>query len=220
MIHESLRRKLVHETAWSRTFEVEPGFHAYESKFEADGISVNVQDVTAKWESWDMNEKLDFAKAFQAKRDFSQSDEQVLDLLMEKGDDRVRATIALSLTRHSDKVRVLRFLSERATNQQEGRGNFIQALYVLGDRNAVPGLRKLHDKLQKHLSEHGRSDLGLVFSFLTCCEALAALDSPAPYNDEIRLFLDDANELIRLHAERALAGPQPEEFLGGPPRTN
>src|SRR5712692_1496025 len=79
MIHPSLRKKLVREGRWSRVFEVEPNFFAYESKFEADGLSISVDELSADWNSWEDLEKLDFANAFRSKVEITNSDEKVLE---------------------------------------------------------------------------------------------------------------------------------------------
>jgi len=213
MIHPSLRKKLVREGRWSRVFEVEPNFFAYESKFEADGLSISVDELSADWNSWEDLEKLDFANAFRSKVEITNSDEKVLEFLMGKGDERVWSTMALCLTRHSNKAMTLDFLLERLNTGSEPKSNFIQALYVLGDPAAVPRLLELHDRLSEQVKEtQGTADRWIVYDFLKCCEALVYFGGVELYQDEIRPFLDNPDERIRNHAQRALAGPQPEEF--------
>jgi hypothetical protein len=213
MINPALRKKLVHEDRWSRVFEVEPNFFAYESKFEADEVPVSVEQLREEWLSWNDSEKLNFARAFRQKRQIAERDEKILEFLMTEGDEPLWSTIALCLTRHSDRKVILSFLLERLGSGTEPKANFIQALYVLGDIAALPSLHELHDRLAEE-TEHaeGREDRRKIADLLKCCEALAYLEKSERYKDQIRRFLEHPDESIRVQAQLALAGPQPEEF--------
>lgn len=215
MIDKSLKKKLVHEDRWSRTYEADVNFYASESKFEADGVSVSVEDLSSAWGSWDDAEKVSFVNAYRSKTQFVESDEKILEFLMAKGNEPVWSTIASSLSLHySNKKAVLNFLLERLKSSSEPKSNFIQALYILGDMAALPSLHQLHDRLSEHVRNmsKGYVDHWAVNDFLRCCEALAYLEKAERYQDEIRPFLHDPDELIRIHAQNAIAGPQPEEF--------
>jgi hypothetical protein len=214
MINPSLRRKLVHEDRWSRVFEVEPNFFAYESKLDADDVSVSVEELRREWPSWGDSEKLSFASAFRQKRQIAKRDEEILEFLMAEGNEAVWSTIALCLTRHSDQKVILNFLLERLRSGTEAKANFIQALYVLGDLAALPALHRLHDGLSERVKAPPGGDIDewTVNDFLRCCEALAYLEKDERYQDEIRPFLNHPDPFVRLHAQNALAGPQPEEF--------
>ena len=213
MIDPSLKKKLVHEDRWSRTYQAAEDFYAFESKFEADGLSVSVEELSVGWDSWGKGERLSFANAYRSKTQFLESDEKVLEFLMAKGDEPVWSTVALCLTRHSNKKMVLDFLLERLRSGSEPKSNFIQALYVLGDAAAIPNLHELHGRLsQKTKQAQGELDRWTIYDFLKCCEALAYLEKMEGYREEIRRFLDHPDELVRIQAQMALAGPQPEEF--------
>jgi hypothetical protein len=213
VLHESLRKNLVRETKWSRTYQPQPGFLAFESKFEADGLTVSVEDLSSQWDSWSESDRLDFANAFIQKAHVTRTDEEAMDFLVAKGDEQVWSTIALYLTRHSNKGMVLDFLLERLVTPLGPKGNFIQALYVLGDKRAVPTLHQLHDRLSEQVrSPQGEADRWTVYDFLICCEALVYFGGSHRYQDEIRSFLMHPDERIRNQAQHALEGPQPEEF--------
>lgn len=211
MIHQSLRKKLVHEDRWSRVFEVEPNYYAYESKFEADGLSASVEQIRAEWEGWSDSERLNFAKAFRHKRTFGKREEEIVEFLMQNGDERIWSTIALLLTQHSEKSVVLSFLLERLKVGTEPKSNYIQALYVLRDAGALPGLHALHDRLREQIHS-AQADRWAICDFLKCCEAMVFLEGGENYRDEIRGFLGHPDEVVRGQATIALAGPQPEEF--------
>ena len=215
MIDPSLKKKLVHEDRWSRTYEAGENFYASESKFEADHLSVSVEELSSAWDSWDESEKISFVNAYRSKAQFVESDERILEFLMAKGDEPVWSTIASSLAlHHSNKKMVLEFLLKRLTSGSEPKSNYVQALYVLGDVAALPSLHELHDQLSEQVKRapQRQVDHWTVNDFLRCCEALGYLEKTEHYRDEIRPFLDDPDELVRIHAQNALAGPQPEEF--------
>lgn len=212
MIHPSLRKNLVREDQWSRVYQPEPNFFAYESKFE-DGASVTVSEISAMWDSWDESQRLGFAKAFAHKSPLNKEDEEVYEFLMAKGDEKVGSEIALSLTRHSDKKQVLNFLLDRLVTGTEPKANFIQALYVLRDGAALSRLHELHGRLSGEIKrQQGGLDHWVICDYLKCCEALAFLEKAERYSEEIRPFLNHPDRAIRAQAEMAFAGPQPEEF--------
>lgn len=214
MIDPSLKKKLVHEDRWSRTYQAGENFYASESKFEADGLSVSVEELSSAWDSWNESERLSFVNAYRSKTHFLPSDEKILEFLMARGDEAVWSTIASSLTLyHSNKKMTLDFLLERLRSGSEPKSNFIQALYVLGDVGTLPSLHQLHDRLSVEIKQaEGEPDHWTIYDFLKCCEALAYLEKSERYRDEIRPFLEHSAELVRIQAQMALDGPQPEEF--------
>jgi hypothetical protein len=212
MIDPSLRKNLVHEDQWSRVYQPEPNFFAYESKFE-EGASVTVEEISAVWDSWDGSQKMAFGKAFAHKPHINKTDEGVYEFLIARGDERVWSEIALSLTRHSNKRLVSNFLLERLCSSSEPKANFIQALYVLKDEAAISSLHELYDRLSNEIRRaQSQPDRWKICDFLRCCEAIVYLEGKESYRDEIRPFLEHPDELIRIQAQIALAGPQPEEF--------
>jgi hypothetical protein len=123
MIHPSLRKNLVREDQWSRVYQPEPNFFAYESKFE-DGVSVSVSEISAIWDSWDESQRLGFAKAFARKSPLNREDEAVHEFLMAKGDEKAWSEIALSLTRHSDKKQILNCWTGSSLARSQRRTSF------------------------------------------------------------------------------------------------
>jgi len=214
MIDRSLKKNLVHEDRWSRVYNPEPNFYASESKFEADGISVSIEELTSAWDSWNDSERLSFVNAYRVKTQFSKPDEQILEFLMAKGNELVWSTIAGTLSlHHSNKRVVLDFLLQRLRSSSEPKSNFIQALYLLGDLTALRDLQELYGRLSGEVNRSGgQPDVWIICDFLKCCEALAYLEKTERYRDDIQAFLEHPDETIRNQAQMALAGPQPEEF--------
>lgn len=212
MIDPSLKKKLVHEDRWSRTYEAGENFYASESKFDADGLSVSLEELSSDWDSWNESERLSFVNAYRSKAQFVQTDEKVLEFLVAKGDDPVWSTIAASLAlHHSNKKMVLEFLMERLKRSTEPKSNFILGLCILRDKAALPELHQLHDQLAERVkaAPQGKADHWIINDFLRCCQALGYLEKTEYYEEEIRPFLNDPDEIIRIHARNALATPQP-----------
>src|SRR2546425_1264460 len=192
------RKNLVRETMWSRTYQVGKKAFAYESKFKAGGLSISVGELTPMWDSWGDSGKLDFASAFSKKVDIAGRDEKVLEFLMARGDERVLSTIALCLTRHSDRKMVLNFLLERLRSGSEPKGNFIQALAMLGDLEAVAGIREVYGQVSTEINRRGAdADKWLILDFVVCCSALSRLEDSPSYREQIKPFLNHPNEAVR-----------------------
>ena len=209
MIHSSLRRKLVHETKWSRTYEVQPGYYAYESKFESDGFSVELSEVSSGWNSWSESEKLDFAKAFQEKASITAADEHVLEFLMGHGDESVLSSIAICLTRLSSKAKIIPFLLARLESGSEPKANYLQALGMLGDRVAIPSIKALHDHLMANIERSGgEPNEWMVLDFFAACMTLDKLDGTTNYRADIEPFLTHAGSIGAM-AKMWIAGGPP-----------
>ena len=213
MIDPALRKKLVREDRWSRIFEVAPNSYAYESKLKDGETVVSAEELRADWLAWSAAQRLEFAQAFQQRQRLTPEDERILEFLMSNGDDRIWSTIALVLVHHSNRRLVVEFLVEKLLSTAEPRANLIQALYVIGDRSTLPVLRQMHDRLSREVSSDERTDDAMkIVDFLTACKALAYLEKSARYESQIRSFLAHPDEIIRIQAQLALEGPQPEEF--------
>ena len=107
--------ELVKETEWSRQYLIAPKTTFYESKFDSDDLQIKAEDIINRWEGFGRSERLDFAQALahNCKTTFSVEEEKILRFLMEAGDEKIWATIALALCRHSDRELVIRFIVNR-----------------------------------------------------------------------------------------------------------
>jgi hypothetical protein len=198
-------KKILKEDRWSRLYETDRYPFVYESKFRTDGISISTDQLTKEWGSWSVSERLSFANAFREKLEITAEDETILEFLMANGDDRVRTTIATSLTRHSNKDAVLEFLIQQLECDLEMAANYLQALTILGNPKALPAIRSCHTQMLAKIEEpRGDPDHSLIVSFLSCCATLWKMDGGPAYRDIIRSYLNHADEPIRNFAKACL----------------
>ena len=202
---DPLRKRLLKEDKWSRIYETEREFVFYESKFQADGLSISVGELTSEWQSWSASERLCFAQAFNRKPEIRKEDEEVLEFLMRNEDEQIWASITIALPKHSNKKMILNFLLERLASGSEAKANSVHALGILGDPTAVPALRELHARLSLEIKAAGETeDPGPITELISCCQALVRLESSKDHEREIESFLTHSDKRVRGWAEYLL----------------
>jgi hypothetical protein len=203
-------RKILRDEKWSRTYEAEDGAAVNVSKFLTDDINIAATHFRMEWASWDDSEKLTFAHAFRSKPQFSAEDEKILDFLMAVTDERVWVSIATCLPRHSQRKEVLAFLLRCVSSGSEPKANYIRALNIMGDAEAIAGIKALHSHLSAQLTVEGsRADVRLIFDFVPCCSALAKLERSTVYSDQIRAYLNHPDRNVRDFSKVYLEGGPP-----------
>jgi hypothetical protein len=191
-------KKVLHEDRWSVIYEEKNGVSVNVSKFLSGGITISADEIAREWSSWSATEKISFAHAFSQKPTCTQEDERILDFLMGVDDERVWTSIAYGLTRHSQKKRVLEFLTDRLKSGSEPKANYAYALGALGAPEAVPTLKGLHDRFAKEIAAAGaEADRTLILDFVVCCWSLAKLEGSSRYREDIKPFLDHRNKYVR-----------------------
>ena len=193
-----LNKKLIRENRWFKVFEMQAGVQARVSKFMTDELTIRATELKDEWVSWSESERLAFAQAFSVKREITREDEEILDFIIHNGDELLWSSIASCLTRHSNKKMVLRFLTDRLSSRLESRANFLHALSMLGDREAIPAVKVLHDRLAIDLFKQGaRANDWLILDFVVSCSTLNTLEDTKAYCQEIEPFLNHPNEHVR-----------------------
>jgi len=197
--------KLITESEWTRVYK-DGDATLRDSKFFRDGLEVNAESIKGWWPSLSLHQRLDFAHAFSVKPKVTPEDERILDFLMEEGEPYIWRTIAILLPRHRDRERVLAFLLERIREEGEYKANFFQALRLMGDNRAIPALRAAFDDYRKKFRVGTGAPVKFVyFSYLSCCEALWALEGSTEYKDAIEEFLKSDDKDVRSFAELMLS---------------
>lgn len=201
-------RKLVRESKWLRVYEVKPNVFKESSKLLEDGLELDPDEFDRTWPQLSPRERLDVCAAYRAKRQLSNDDERILNIIMERGDEVTWSNIASVLARHTDRGRVLSFLRDRIQEQHTGLANLFQTAETLGDKSSVPLL------LEKY---HGYRNIGLspecsdqrsCVDYLACCKALWKLTGSAQYRKAIEEFIDTESKLLRDTAKRLLGQPR------------
>lgn len=201
-------KKVLKEEKWSRIYETDDGTPIRVSKFLTDQMEISEAAFKEDWASCSESERLAFVRAFGRKPSFSPEDERILDFLMKADSEPILESIAISLTRHSQRERVRDFLIERLRRGSGPKANYAHALGLLRDSQAITALKDLHDGLAENIKEN-RADQGVILDFVSCCSALKKLEGSASYDEEIRAFLDHPNQAVRNFAKVFLEGGPP-----------
>lgn len=193
-------RRLLGEDRWNRRYRI-GGRDVYESKLADKEVPISVQDFIAEWKSWSVDEHFEFVRAFGAKSHLTQNEERILEFLLTQDDPRIRAMLALNAAAHSNKAMAFDFLVRQAQSAQSDKGNYFQALAMLGDKRAVSVLRDFYVENIVHINATDQSgDAPQAQDLLMCCVALAKLTQEAEYWDQLRRFQHHENSTIRAHA--------------------
>jgi len=162
----------------------------------------------------DERERLDFASNFHVKETWTQNDTDILDMIMNDGDDRIWSSCALTMLRHPDRNRVVEFLIGQVQHAQSERPplNYIQALGIARDRRAVAAIRPYYDRYLKAMGEEAVTGVPEnVFrgpipyhAFLSVAGALYKIERSPEYEQAVRKYFDHPNEQVRWWAEHSL----------------
>jgi hypothetical protein len=205
-----LGKNLIREDRWFKWYEMGPGVKAMVSKFRTREADIRAIELKKEWASWEELERLMFAQAFSSKPEITAEDEEILEFMMLSTDERVLVSIARCLTRHSNKRMVLRFLVDRLNSGSEPKANFLQALSILGESNAVPSIKALHERLAAEINREGSEpEEWQVRDFLVSCSVLNKLEGTTCYNKGIEPFLHHQSESIRKFSKLCLDGGLP-----------
>jgi len=205
-------KKLLREDRWFKYYEMQPGIPARVSKFLTLEADVNERDLRREWESWSDVQRIMFAQAFCANPEIGPEEEAILKFMMNSKEDAVLSSIAISLTRLSNKAMVLLFLVAQLESREQPKANILQALNILGDRAAIPSIKALHNRLAFELNRAGEElDGFLITDFFASCAAIDKLEGTTTYRAEIEPFLSHPNGSIRTMAKLWIAGGPPSQ---------
>lgn len=207
--------ELVRVTEWSYSFKCGPKSYCRISGFLAEtDFEAKASDVRARWPSMDEGERLDFATNFHIKETWTENDTEILEIVMNDGNDRIWSSCALAMLRHPDRNRAVEFLMERLRRSQSERPplNYMQALGLASDQRAAAVIRPYYDKYLKAMeaeSVTGAPDdvfCGPIpyHAFLSIAGALFKIEGSKEYDQSIRKYLDHPKEQVRYWAEHAL----------------
>jgi hypothetical protein len=197
--------EFVREAKWSFIYRKKD--HKYHvSKFLDEDFSADAASLRSLWPRMNAQDRAEFAGAFSRKPKWTSNDTKILETIMADGDDRVWGILGLTLLRHPDRDRVVRFLIERLNDPSIERGgmtlNYLQALGISGDRRAAEAIRPYYDEFRKALEQETK--IGVpddVFfgpipyhSYFVAAEAMVKTDGSPEYEMEIRKFFNHPNE--------------------------
>ena len=212
----SQQPELVKETEWSYVYKTGEKSYGRISKFLLDeSFAVLASDIRVRWPQMDENDRLDFVSNFWSKASWKANDTELLEIIMQDGNDRIWQSCALAFLRHPDRDRVVGFLIKRLEEYTDDEPlNYIQALGLAKDKRATPAIKPYFDKYQRAVEtevENGVPE-DVVFgpiryhAYFVASGALLKIDGSPEYERAIRKYLDHSNKRVRWWAERALQG--------------
>jgi hypothetical protein len=207
--------ELVRRTEWSYSFKCGPKMLCSLSRFAAEkDFAVSADVIRRRWPSMDRRERLDFASNFHHKKTWTDNDTEILEIVMNDGDDRIWSICALAMLRHPDRNRVVEFLIDRVQHSQSECPplNYMQALGMAKDARAVASIRPYYDQYLKAMEAETVTGIpddlyrGPVpyFPFLCIAGSLYQIESSSEYEQAIRKYFDHPKEQVRWWAEYAL----------------
>ena len=190
------------ETEWFETAKIGERRIEHVSKFLSNDFVVTKDFVAAKWSLWTPDERLSFASAFSARAELKPSDHEVLDFLLEAGDQEIWRTIALSAARHRDRDRARDFLLSRIAEGAKPLANYYQALgMLLSCRECVPALRAAMAKHCQDVEAHPLletwDDRLTYLDYLACTAVLFKITGQAEYRANLDRMLEHPDESVR-----------------------
>lgn len=207
--------QFVRESVWAQVYESR-NHQYYVSKFLDENFSVDSLALRQQWPEMGPSMRAEFCCAFAAKVAWTANDTEILDVIMQDGDDGLWATLALTFLRHPDRDRVVKFLIARLQDPlvKHGGGtlNYFQALGIAGDRRAASAIKPFYDEYKKGLEVEATTGVPQDVAFgpipyhayFAAAGAMLKTDGSPEYEEGIRCFLNHPNEQVSYWAEHAL----------------
>lgn len=213
--------ELVRETHWSYRYKSGEKSYYIISKFLADeSFTVSASEIRLRWPNMDERERLDFVQNFWSKPNWNEDGAEILEIIMQDGNDLLWEHCAQAFLMHPDRNRAIAFLIGRLEQQTDDEPlNYVQALGLAKDRRATPAITPYYEKYRKQVE--AENDTGapddVVFgpipyhAYLVACEALLKIEGSPEYEKAIRKYLDHPHQQVRRWANQALKteGPTP-----------
>ena len=191
------------ETEWYRYYASSAHPYIYESKFATGEATVSLAELQSRWHGWNEAEQVQFAQAFKWKPALSSEDEQILDFLMRQDGEMVSSSIAILVTKLSDKKRAARFLTDCLKAFPTSRPNFLTALADLAAPETATDLSLLFQECNHRIAENAQ-EYGAAADLLYCSAALFKITSERKYFEVISSYLRHENAQLRYDAESAM----------------
>ena len=178
------------------------------------GFQIDPEDIRTHWVSFDSDARRDIVSTFWNKREWISADNEIIDFIIQNGNDDLWELCALAFLRHPDRDRMASFLINRLRHYRNNNEplNYIQVLGYLKDKRAVPAIRPFYEKYRAALQLETVIGVpnDVVFgpipyhAYFTACGALYNIEGTSEYEDDIRKYLDHPNEQVRYWAKYQL----------------
>jgi hypothetical protein len=212
--HPGQEPEVERETEWMYIYKIgsKSGFKL--SKFWDESFEVGSAALRQRWPMMSEDERLEFGFNWSSKSAWNDNDTEILEIIMEVGNDKLWTSCTFAFTRHPDRDRAVSFLVERLQNYEGGNEplNYFQALGILKDSRAARAIRPYYEKYRKAVETEtamGVPDdvvFGPIpyFQYLCACGAMVKVDGSPEYEQAIRKYFDHPSEQVRYWAEHVL----------------
>lgn len=198
------KKVLARESKFLRVYRSRANVYIEHSKLIGE-VELDATQFEKYWRALPLRDKVDLCRAYQSKPAITKADEQILNVIMKEGNERIWNNIVSVLTRHSNREQILAFVRNRLEHQPPPLANFYRAIEMLDDREAVPKLLEKYFQYQQGgLTPKKSSDRILRIDYLYCSRALWRLTGSQEYEQTIREFLSAADHIVFDAAKRLL----------------
>ncbi|HLY63469.1 MAG TPA: hypothetical protein VKV95_22245 [Terriglobia bacterium] len=211
--------ELVRDSDWSYEYRSGEKGYACISKFFLDETyAISASEFRSRWPKMGEGERLDFASNFWIKKNWTVNDTEILEVIMQDGNDRLWESCAQAFLKDADRDRAVSFLLGRLEDFEGGEPlNYIQALGLTRDRRATSAIKRFYEKYRGGVEAESVSGIpqDVVFgpipyhAYFCACEALLRIEGSAEYEAAIRKYLDHPHKQVRRWANHALGIEEP-----------
>jgi hypothetical protein len=214
MKSEAHKLELEKETEWTRVYKTGPKSYYLHSKFQDKGFQVAASEIRQRWPGMSERERVDFAQSLGSKRDWTDNETEILEIIMQDGTDVVWHSVGSTFLRHPNRAKIIDFLIERLRNHDLDHEplNYIRVLGISKESRAAAAIRPYYEKCKEAIQ--AESEIGIIedvvfgpipySAFFQTCAALMKTDRSPEYEEDIRKYLNHPNEQVRWWAEYAL----------------
>lgn len=177
-------------------------------------FAISASEIRQRWPAMGERQRADFASNWWNKGTWTSDDNEILEIIMADGDDRLWLCCTQAFLKHPDRDRAVNFLIARVVNWKEQRAplNYFQVLGMAKDERAVAAILPWYEKYKKEVERE--ADIGIpenlsfgpipYFPYLSTTGVLFAITGSPEYETAIRQYLDHPREQVRWWAEHAL----------------
>jgi len=212
--HPGWEPEIEKETEWIYVYKIGSKSGYKISKFWDESFEVSSAALRQRWPTMKEDQRLEFCSNWQHKGTWNDNDAEILEILMQDGNDRLWKNCPFAFTRHPDRDRAVTFLVERLRNYDGGYEplNYFQALGIMKDNRAAATIRPYYEKYREAMEAEAVAGVpddvfrGPIpyFPYLSACGALVKVDGAPEYERAIRKYFDHPSEQVRWWAEHAL----------------
>src|SRR4051812_9844045 len=94
--------QLEKETEWTRVYKTGPKSYYRHSKFQDVGFQVAASEIRQRWPGMSERERVDFAQSLGSKREWTENETEILEIIMQDGSDQVWHNLGHTFLRHPD----------------------------------------------------------------------------------------------------------------------